>query len=170
VTTKPTDVLHLVLYAFVAIASVVLVAGHVVSVATMLSLLIAWAGPSAGGALGRLLAGLQPPSAGAGTTLPVAVAPPLAVPFSVPPPRPPPIPAASPRRWLVLAPLALAMACGGSHLTVDDSARVESETTEGLNCVLDNRPDKEKIDACRARVHAVWDAYWRGHFADGGDQ
>jgi hypothetical protein len=172
--TKPTDVLHLVVYLLVVVASVVLVAAHVVPVATVLAALIAWAGPSAGGALGRLLAGLQPPADGAsgGGPAVVATTPPLAVPFSA---RPPPPDVLSPRRVLELVRrtfvwpvVALALAACGGHITPADSAVVASQVNEETDCVSQFKPDRDAIDACRAKVRARFDAYWAAKFADGG--
>jgi hypothetical protein len=81
---QPFDTIHLILFAIVAALGTALVIAGKIPAATLLMGLGAWAAPSAGGSVARLV-GLSPPmppaDPGAGGA---------AVPFDNPPPPPPP--------------------------------------------------------------------------------
>ncbi len=54
------------------------------------------------------------------------------------------------------------------QMTVEDHAVTGAEFTEQLNCIHDYQDaGRARVDACRARVKAFYDARWRAEF-DGG--
>lgn len=83
------------------------------------------------------------------------------------------------RRWevaggVLLAAVMLAVvrqfAGCAPQMTVEDHALTGAEFTEQLNCIHEYADaGRNKVDACRARVKAFYDARWAAEF-DGGGQ
>jgi hypothetical protein len=165
---QPADIVHVVLFAVVALCGTALVITHQIPAATLIMGLSAWAAPSAGASIARLTGFLPPPPPvdGPGPSA-GAELPPTRVPVGPPGPPFPPS-AASRSRLPWVGALAAVAACAG-HITPADSATIAAQTEEEAQCVESNKPDKSAIDRCRANVRARSDAYWAAHF-DGGGQ